>query len=107
VEQRELDSTVVLSAGGDQEGAASTHEPEVPAERPTRRDTLPVAEPKGAGAPGGRRRTARGVPRGGGEVLATIETELAKSRAQPQDLEILTTIRRGFHTLKGSGAWSG
>ena len=42
-----------------------------------------------------------------GEVLATIEAELANSRAQPQDLEILTTIRRGFHTLKGSGRMVG
>src|SRR5262249_25003710 len=42
-----------------------------------------------------------------GDVLSNIDKMLAQSRAQPQDLEALTTIRRGFHTLKGSGRMVG
>ncbi len=41
------------------------------------------------------------------EVLAAIEAALTVSRAQPEDAEALTTIRRGFHTLKGSGRMVG
>jgi chemosensory pili system protein ChpA (sensor histidine kinase/response regulator) len=39
------------------------------------------------------------------EVLATIRENLG--RAQSSDKEALTTIRRGFHTLKGSGRMVG
>jgi chemosensory pili system protein ChpA (sensor histidine kinase/response regulator) len=42
-----------------------------------------------------------------GEVLATINGALPECRAQPQSREALTTIRRGFHTLKGSGRMVG
>lgn len=42
-----------------------------------------------------------------GEVLASIESNLERSRAQPHDQEVLATIRRGFHTLKGSGRMVG
>ncbi len=42
-----------------------------------------------------------------GEVLATLSTALAQSRAQPADQEHLTTLRRAFHTLKGSGRMVG
>lgn len=41
------------------------------------------------------------------EVLSNIATHLAASRANPGDSEALTTIRRGFHTLKGSGRMVG
>ena len=41
------------------------------------------------------------------EVLAAIEAALTVSRAQPEDAEALTRIRRGFHTLKGSGRMVG
>ncbi|MFV0663993.1 Hpt domain-containing protein [Denitromonas sp.] len=41
------------------------------------------------------------------EVLSNIATHLAASRANPGDNEALTTIRRGFHTLKGSGRMVG
>ncbi|MCX7893383.1 MAG: Hpt domain-containing protein, partial [Burkholderiales bacterium] len=41
------------------------------------------------------------------EVLETIRTHLAEARAQPQSIETLRTIRRGFHTLKGSGRMVG
>ncbi|MBS0335743.1 MAG: Hpt domain-containing protein [Proteobacteria bacterium] len=40
-------------------------------------------------------------------VLESIAQGLATSRAQPSDLGVLTTIRRGFHTLKGSGRMVG
>ena len=40
-------------------------------------------------------------------VLETISRSLAISRAQPVNLAELTLIRRGFHTLKGSGRMVG
>jgi chemosensory pili system protein ChpA (sensor histidine kinase/response regulator) len=40
-------------------------------------------------------------------VLATISESLRESRAQPASLPQLVTIRRGFHTLKGSGRMVG
>jgi chemosensory pili system protein ChpA (sensor histidine kinase/response regulator) len=42
-----------------------------------------------------------------GEVLATINGSLPECRSQPQNRDALTTIRRGFHTLKGSGRMVG
>jgi chemosensory pili system protein ChpA (sensor histidine kinase/response regulator) len=42
-----------------------------------------------------------------GEVLQTIEASLPQCRAQPQNRDALTTIRRAFHTLKGSGRMVG
>ncbi len=42
-----------------------------------------------------------------GEVLSTIATTLPESRDHPQDQERLTTLRRAFHTLKGSGRMIG
>jgi chemosensory pili system protein ChpA (sensor histidine kinase/response regulator) len=42
-----------------------------------------------------------------GEVVATIAASLEASRAATHDREALTTIRRGFHTLKGSGRMVG
>jgi len=41
------------------------------------------------------------------EVLASMEENLGNLRAQPHDSETLTTIRRGVHTLKGSGRMVG
>src|SRR4051812_15768649 len=41
------------------------------------------------------------------EGLQRIEATLPVCRKQPDDLESLTTIRRGFHTLKGSGRMVG
>ncbi|MDH3320609.1 MAG: Hpt domain-containing protein [Betaproteobacteria bacterium] len=42
-----------------------------------------------------------------GEVLAAVDEALTLCREQPLDKEALTTIRRGFHTLKGSGRMVG
>jgi chemosensory pili system protein ChpA (sensor histidine kinase/response regulator) len=42
-----------------------------------------------------------------GEVLGTIGDHLEKARELPQNIELLRTIRRGFHTLKGSGRMVG
>ena len=42
-----------------------------------------------------------------GEVVETISSSLAAARGAPHDRESLTTIRRGFHTLKGSGRMVG
>ncbi len=41
------------------------------------------------------------------EVLATIRSKLEACQAHPDDHESLVTIRRGFHTLKGSGRMVG
>ncbi len=41
------------------------------------------------------------------EVLATIATNFERSLSASHDREALTTIRRGFHTLKGSGRMVG
>src|SRR6185503_1001298 len=41
------------------------------------------------------------------EVVATIGASLATARDAPHDREELTTIRRSFHTLKGSGRMVG
>ena len=41
------------------------------------------------------------------EVLASIASNVASSESQPQNQEALTVIRRGFHTLKGSGRMVG
>lgn len=41
------------------------------------------------------------------EVVDTIGSSLAAARDAPHDRESLTTIRRGFHTLKGSGRMVG
>ena len=41
------------------------------------------------------------------EVLATVADTLPKCRAEPANAEQLATIRRGFHTLKGSGRMVG
>jgi chemosensory pili system protein ChpA (sensor histidine kinase/response regulator) len=40
-------------------------------------------------------------------VLAAIGENLRESRAQPASIQHLVTIRRGFHTLKGSGRMVG
>jgi chemosensory pili system protein ChpA (sensor histidine kinase/response regulator) len=42
-----------------------------------------------------------------GEVLLTVDSALAICRGQPQNFDELTRIRRGFHTLKGSGRMVG
>jgi chemosensory pili system protein ChpA (sensor histidine kinase/response regulator) len=41
------------------------------------------------------------------EVVATIVEHAALARQSPHDREALSTIRRGFHTLKGSGRMVG
>ena len=41
------------------------------------------------------------------EVLATVAATVPKCRAEPANVEELATIRRGFHTLKGSGRMVG
>jgi chemosensory pili system protein ChpA (sensor histidine kinase/response regulator) len=42
-----------------------------------------------------------------GEVFGTIGESLEQARDLPQNIELLRTIRRGFHTLKGSGRMVG
>lgn len=41
------------------------------------------------------------------EVIGTIGISLEELYAQPHNVEVLTTIRRSFHTLKGSGRMVG
>jgi chemosensory pili system protein ChpA (sensor histidine kinase/response regulator) len=42
-----------------------------------------------------------------GEVLQTVAQQLPACRARPDDREALTSVRRAFHTLKGSGRMVG
>ncbi|MCB1968270.1 MAG: Hpt domain-containing protein, partial [Candidatus Accumulibacter sp.] len=42
-----------------------------------------------------------------GEVLASLDGNFQLLKAQPQDSELLTAIRRSVHTLKGSGRMVG
>ncbi len=42
-----------------------------------------------------------------GEVLQTIDKTLPECKTNPQDREAMTTVRRAFHTLKGSGRMVG
>ena len=42
-----------------------------------------------------------------GEVLAAVEAAAERLRSEPDNLEALGTVRRGFHTLKGSGRMVG
>ncbi|MGH8765195.1 MAG: Hpt domain-containing protein, partial [Burkholderiales bacterium] len=96
--ERALDSTAVLSAAAIRKAAAPSMHVEVP-------------PPAQAAPPPAR----TGVDpelldvylEEAGEVLKTIDASLAHVRAQPHDQEVLTTIRRGFHTLKGSGRMVG
>ncbi|WP_153162617.1 Hpt domain-containing protein [Zoogloea sp. 1C4] len=41
------------------------------------------------------------------EVRSTIARKIVELRERPRDVEVLTTIRRSFHTLKGSGRMVG
>ncbi len=41
------------------------------------------------------------------EVLATVTAHLPRAHAAPEDKENLVVLRRGFHTLKGSGRMVG
>jgi len=41
------------------------------------------------------------------EVLATVQAQLPQLASHPHDRETMTTVRRSFHTLKGSGRMVG
>ncbi len=41
------------------------------------------------------------------EILTAMAENLAACRARPDDREVLTALRRSFHTLKGSGRMAG
>ncbi|MES2488645.1 MAG: Hpt domain-containing protein [Pseudomonadota bacterium] len=41
------------------------------------------------------------------EVLSTLDSALPRLRRDAQDMDTLTTVRRAFHTLKGSGRMVG
>ena len=102
-EQRELDSTVVLTAtalkaadeaeaavAAAMAAAAAAPKTKAPPARPeVNRELLDIYLEEAT------------------EVLAGIDASLPACRAQPQDRDALTTIRRGFHTLKGSGRMVG
>src|SRR6266513_2742833 len=76
--------------------AASAAAPEKPQEKP--RETQPAAESEGL---------LDIFLEEAGEVLGNIDASLPRSRERPGDRDVLTTIRRGFHTLKGSGRMVG
>src|SRR2546426_2165517 len=76
--------------------AATAAAPEKPQEKP--RETQPAAESEGL---------LEIFLEEAGEVLGNIDAALPRSRERPGDRDVLTTIRRGFHTLKGSGRMVG
>ncbi|MBW7902059.1 MAG: Hpt domain-containing protein [Rhodocyclaceae bacterium] len=41
------------------------------------------------------------------DVLAAVGADLVRLREQPHEIEVLTNVRRSFHTLKGSGRMVG
>jgi chemosensory pili system protein ChpA (sensor histidine kinase/response regulator) len=102
-EQRELDSTVVLTAtalkAADEAEAAVAAAMAAAAAAP--RAKAPPARPEV------NRELLDIYLEEASEVLAGIDASLPACRAQPQDRDALTTIRRGFHTLKGSGRMVG
>ena len=67
--------------------------------------------PPAAAAPAARRASTRSCSRSSwrkrGRCWQTIEKALPRCRAKPDDREALTTVRRAFHTLKGSGRMVG
>jgi chemosensory pili system protein ChpA (sensor histidine kinase/response regulator) len=115
VEARALDSTVVLPAAALKPGAPAAPAVDAaqiaqaaassPASVPTSLSpqTGPAAPPR----PQVNEELLAVYLEEAGEVLAAIGAALPQSRAQPQDRDALTTIRRGFHTLKGSGRMVG
>src|SRR5437773_2760637 len=76
--------------------AATAAAPEKPQEKP--REKRPAAESEGL---------LDIFLEEAGEVLGNIDAALPRSRERPGDRDLLTTIRRGFHTLKGSGRMVG
>src|SRR5204862_7444813 len=79
-----------------EERAASAAAPEEPED--DARETQPAAESEGL---------LDIFLEEAGEVLGNIDASLPRSRERPGDRDVLTTIRRGFHTLKGSGRMVG
>ena len=57
--------------------------------------------------PRGGRRAAAGVPRGSGRGPGNHPKALPVCRHKPEDREALVSVRRAFHTLKGSGRMVG
>ena len=51
--------------------------------------------------------SSRSISRKPAKCSATISASLVEAREAPQNVETLRTIRRGFHTLKGSGRMVG
>jgi chemosensory pili system protein ChpA (sensor histidine kinase/response regulator) len=109
VAERGLDATVVLSAAAIKKEAASSAS--AIEAMPAATDETPQMAAPATAVPAARPAVDAELLgvflEEAGEVLGSIEGELARSRAQPQDLELLATIRRGFHTLKGSGRMVG
>ncbi|HEX9182060.1 MAG TPA: Hpt domain-containing protein, partial [Burkholderiales bacterium] len=103
LEQRELDATVVLTAtslkAADEAEAAVAAAMAAAAAAP--RAKAPPARPEV------NRELLDIYLEEASEVLAGIDASLPACRAEPQDRDALTTIRRGFHTLKGSGRMVG
>jgi len=99
--ERGMDTTMVLTASAIKKAAASAAEAKAPAA-----SVEPPAPPPPARSAVDRELLDIYLDEAG-EVLGNIQAALVECRAQPQDLEVLTTIRRGFHTLKGSGRMVG
>jgi chemosensory pili system protein ChpA (sensor histidine kinase/response regulator) len=105
--ERGLDSTVVLSQAAIKKAQAGATQSLAPAPADRTQKIVEAAKPPAKARPPVDEELLGVFLEEAAEVLVTIETELAKSRKNPEDGEILTNIRRGYHTLKGSGRMVG
>ena len=102
VMQRSRDSTVVLTATAMKVEAAAAEVVAAAVAAPP-----PPAQPAPKARPEVNKELLDIYLEEAGEVLGSIDSALAQCRAKPRDRDVLTTIRRGFHTLKGSGRMVG
>ena len=102
VMQRSKDSTVVLTATAVKAETAAAEVVAALAAAPS-----PPAQPAPTARPEVNQALLDIYLEEAGEVLGSIDSALAQCRDLPQDRDVLTSIRRGFHTLKGSGRMVG
>ena len=79
----------------------------LPIDYPTRRVPPVEPTPTPAGRPGVDAELLQVFLEEAGEVLETIQKALPVCRHKPEDREALVSVRRAFHTLKGSGRMVG
>ena len=86
---------------------ATTSVVETPAPTQREPERPAAATPPAAGKPGIEPELLEIFLGEAGEILAMLPSQLEACRAAPENLGLLTEIRRAFHTLKGSGRMVG